>query len=202
MICVRSTEAGPIALPGDFFRPRFLQPSNAGYWRIDASGVSPRSTGNRFGPTPLLGSCEPVPKQNPACPIATSQKALAWLCNPVVVCRVISPTHAALMGHGVGCRFRRECTRALAWRLLDQDQGPHQWRRPTDRQFVGYLTRTTRVLMTFPPPFSCTGRAAARYRLREVGEGRFTRQPGQVRKEAALTGPSGSSSSLPLLIGT
>ncbi len=26
--------------------------------------------------------------------------------------------------------------------------------------------------------------------------GRFTRQPGQVRKEAALTGPSGSSSSL------
>src|SRR5262249_3025145 len=38
--------------------------------------------------------------------------------------------------------------------------------------------------------------------LREVGEGRFTRQPGQVRKEAALTGPSGFSSSLPPFIGT
>ncbi len=36
------------------------------------------------------------------------------------------------------------------------------------------------------------------YRVREVGGGRTTRQPGQVRKEAALTRPGGSLSSLPL----
>ena len=37
--------------------------------------------------------------------------------------------------------------------------------------------------------------------MREVGGGRFTRQPGQVRKEAALTSLGGSSFSLPLSLG-
>ena len=47
-----------------------------------------------------------------------------------------------------------------------------------------------------PSGRSCAGQGFKPYRTREVGVGRFTRQPGQVRKEAALTGPSGSSSSL------
>src|SRR6266702_1112739 len=34
---------------------------------------------------------------------------------------------------------------------------------------------------------ACFGRPDSRYRDREVGGGRTTRQPGQVRKEAALT---------------
>ena len=55
------------------------------------------------------------------------------------------------------------------------------------------------------PPGVTTARlaAAARdgpHRRREVGGGRSTRQPGQVRKEAALTRPGGSLSSLPLLL--
>src|SRR5438105_4647183 len=36
-------------------------------------------------------------------------------------------------------------------------------------------------------PAACFGRPDSRYRGREVGGGRTTRQPGQVRKEAALT---------------
>ena len=62
----------------------------------------------------------------------------------------------------------------------------------------------------FPFPQGSAGRSGERpsfrlafrrsetpYRPREVGEGRLTRQPGQIRKEAALTRPNGSSSSLP-----
>ena len=44
---------------------------------------------------------------------------------------------------------------------------------------------------------TCVPQAKTPYRRREVGEGRLTRQLGQVRKEAALTRPNGSSSSLP-----
>ena len=108
MICVRSTEAGPIALPGDFFRPRFLQPSNAGYWRIDGLGrlaavdreqVRPNSAARVM---PALSETEPgLPHRD-----FTESLGLAMQsgrCLP----RWISPTHAALMGHGVGCRFRR-----------------------------------------------------------------------------------------------
>src|SRR6188508_174645 len=36
-------------------------------------------------------------------------------------------------------------------------------------------------------PAACFGGRDSRYRGREVGGGRATRQPGQVRKEAALT---------------
>jgi len=39
------------------------------------------------------------------------------------------------------------------------------------------------------PGLACFPRPEARYRAREVGGGRATRQPGQVRKEAALTSP-------------
>ena len=45
-------------------------------------------------------------------------------------------------------------------------------------------------------PQTCTPRPKRRYSAREVGEGRLTRQPGQVRKEAAVTRPNGSSSNL------
>ena len=38
-------------------------------------------------------------------------------------------------------------------------------------------------------PCSCNRRPNCRYGSREVGGGRATRQPGQVRKEAALTSP-------------
>jgi len=44
---------------------------------------------------------------------------------------------------------------------------------------------------------ACVPRPKRPYSPWEVGEGRLTRQPGQVRKEAALTRPNGSSSSLP-----
>src|ERR1700738_2236498 len=45
----------------------------------------------------------------------------------------------------------------------------------------------------------CEIRPRGPNRCWEVGGGRTTRQPGQVRKEAALTRPGGSLSSLPLL---
>ena len=45
---------------------------------------------------------------------------------------------------------------------------------------------------------SCQRDSERSYLDWEVGGGRFTRQPGQVRKEAALTRPSGFLSSLPL----
>src|SRR5215218_3052041 len=44
---------------------------------------------------------------------------------------------------------------------------------------------------------TCVSRPIRPYSRWEVGEGRLTRQLGQVRKEAALTRPNGSSSSLP-----
>jgi hypothetical protein len=44
----------------------------------------------------------------------------------------------------------------------------------------------------------CEIRRGGPNRCWEVGGGRTTRQPGQVRKEAALTRPGGSLSSLPL----
>src|SRR5207245_16822 len=44
-------------------------------------------------------------------------------------------------------------------------------------------------------PAACLGAPFARYRGREVGGGRATRQPGQVRKEAALTSSGSGRSS-------
>src|ERR1700733_12786570 len=44
----------------------------------------------------------------------------------------------------------------------------------------------------------CASRRHGPNRVREVGEGRTARQPGQVRKEAALTSQGGSLSNLPL----
>src|SRR5574337_427042 len=46
-------------------------------------------------------------------------------------------------------------------------------------------------------PRPCAGPRLGPNRPREVGEGRTARQPGQVRKEAALTRQGGSLSSLP-----
>src|SRR5208282_4360738 len=45
----------------------------------------------------------------------------------------------------------------------------------------------------------CAGPRHGPHRRREVGEGRTARQPGQVRKEAALTRQGGSLSNLPLM---
>ena len=50
------------------------------------------------------------------------------------------------------------------------------------------------------PGASCQGRAETSYRRREVGGGRNTRQPGQVRKEAALTRPLRVSVQSPTLL--
>src|SRR6476661_3633649 len=57
---------------------------------------------------------------------------------------------------------------------------------------------------TFTKGHACFPALFARYRKREVGSGRTTRQPGQVRKEAALTssgsGRSSASHPFPCLL--
>jgi hypothetical protein len=83
----------------------------------------------------------------------------------------------------------------------DRSPGSPGWRKQDSCDFNLFLSHGA-ARRTCPPWLGskdgCEIRPGSPNRCWEVGGGRTTRQPGQVRKEAALTRPGGSLSSLPL----
>ena len=109
---------------------------------------------------------------------------------------------------------RLRCSRTVSIRLPDEllrDAGSP--RRPAANRkcritqvdalaeaIVSSVSDATRLPNVVHSPLaSCAGLGHGPHRRREVGEGRTARQPGQVRKEAALTRQGGSLSNLPLM---